>query len=205
MVNGGIKSRFRYGPEDVSCELCTEYRRKQGCTAKHCLCLAERVEAGVVGYEEAAYDVFITAGFTLDSRLRDTACRFDGNMWDDTQHEKRMEYQKAVNGYRKKRDTPACFAAMYLLTSGESIYKRTYRCFQKSGIDFHLARVRGILPDDYVLLHAARDIYRDEYSITAEDMTEPEMIGDGVFTLIVNALLIARFGLDALSLRRGEA
>ena len=41
---------FKYSPEDVSCHLCTEYVKKVGCTALRCPWLAERIEAGVVGY-----------------------------------------------------------------------------------------------------------------------------------------------------------
>ena len=44
---------FKYKPEDVSCVLCTEYVKKLGCTALSCPCLAERMEAGTVGYAEA--------------------------------------------------------------------------------------------------------------------------------------------------------
>ena len=41
---------FKYSPQDVSCQLCTEYVKKVGCTALRCPWLAERIEAGVVGY-----------------------------------------------------------------------------------------------------------------------------------------------------------
>jgi len=41
---------FKYTPKDVSCQLCTEYVKKLGCTALRCPWLAERIEAGVVGY-----------------------------------------------------------------------------------------------------------------------------------------------------------
>ena len=44
---------FRYKPEDVDCKLCTEYRKKLGCAVKGCPFLAERIEAGVVGYGDA--------------------------------------------------------------------------------------------------------------------------------------------------------
>jgi len=43
---------FKYTPKDVSCQLCTEYVKKLGCTALRCPWLAERIEAGVVGYSE---------------------------------------------------------------------------------------------------------------------------------------------------------
>ena len=46
---------FKYTPKDVSCQLCTEYVKKLGCTALRCPWLAERIEAGVVGYREAVF------------------------------------------------------------------------------------------------------------------------------------------------------
>ena len=48
---------FKYTPKDVSCQLCTEYVKKLGCTALRCPWLAERIEAGVVGYREAVMDI----------------------------------------------------------------------------------------------------------------------------------------------------
>lgn len=55
---------FKYSPQDVSCQLCTEYVKKVGCTALRCPWLAERIEAGVVGYREA-----ISETFSYDRRL----------------------------------------------------------------------------------------------------------------------------------------
>lgn len=49
---------FKYKPEDVACVLCTEYIKKLGCTALSCTCLAERMEAGTVGYAEAMAELF---------------------------------------------------------------------------------------------------------------------------------------------------
>ena len=43
---------FKYTPADVDCKLCTEYVKKFGCTACGCPWMAERIEAGVVGYAE---------------------------------------------------------------------------------------------------------------------------------------------------------
>ena len=38
--------------------------------------------------------------------------------------------------YRRRRDTNAYYAAMYLLTSNDDIYRRTANCFCKDGIEF---------------------------------------------------------------------
>ena len=52
-------SHFKYEMEDVDCKFCTEYRgKKRGCAHAVCPWLAERIEAGAVGYEEALLDSF---------------------------------------------------------------------------------------------------------------------------------------------------
>lgn len=47
-----VLNRFRYKPEDVDCKLCTEYRHRR-CTQPSCPWLAERIESGVVCYDDA--------------------------------------------------------------------------------------------------------------------------------------------------------
>ena len=50
---------FKYTPKDVSCQLCTEYVKKLGCTALRCPWLAERIEAGVVGYPLVEWGIIV--------------------------------------------------------------------------------------------------------------------------------------------------
>lgn len=149
---------FKYKPEDVSCVLCTEYVKKLGCTALSCPCLAERMEAGTVGYAEAVAELFPYRP-RLTARIMRLAERFPGTMWQDDAHRKRMETLRLLLGCRKERDTPEFFAAMYLLTSSKELADRTFNCFFRGGIDFRYARRRGISPHDYTLLMAAKSLY----------------------------------------------
>ena len=112
---------FKYTPKDVSCQLCTEYVKKLGCTALRCPWLAERIEAGVVGYREAVMETF-PRDRRLSSRLNLLIKHYPGSLWSNEQHERRMQYQCAVQGYRRRRDTNAYYAAMYLLTSSVAIF-----------------------------------------------------------------------------------
>lgn len=118
---------FKYKPEDVSCVLCTEYVKKLGCTALSCPCLAERMEAGTVGYAEAVAELFPYRP-RLTARIMRLAERFPGTMWQDDAHRKRMETLRLLLGFRKERDTPEFFAALYLLTSDKEISDRTFNC-----------------------------------------------------------------------------
>ena len=136
---------FKYTPKDVSCQLCTEYVKKLGCTALRCPWLAERIEAGVVGYREAVLETFPHER-RLFQRLNLLIKHYPGSLWSNEQHERRMQYQCAVQGYRRRRDTNAYYAAMYLLTSNDDIYRRTANCFCKDGIEFGYAMLKNTSP-----------------------------------------------------------
>ena len=115
---------FKYSPRDVDCKLCTEYARKNACTAERCLWLSERIEADVVGYEEVLLESFPKKS-PFRWRLRLLVDLFSGTLWNNEKHSRRMEAQKAINGYSRRRDTPEYYAALYLLTSDSDVYGRT--------------------------------------------------------------------------------
>lgn len=191
---------FKYTPKDVSCQLCTEYVKKLGCTALRCPWLAERIEAGVVGYRETVLETFPHER-RLFQRLNLLIKHYPGSLWSNEQHERRMQYQCAVQGYRRRRDTNAYYAAMYLLTSNDDIYRRTANCFCKDGIEFGYAVLKNTSPHNYALFMAARDLCDKTEAVTMADLAEPEVIDPEALRLIVNATLIARYGLAAFQIR----
>lgn len=226
---------FKYTPKDVSCQLCTEYVKKLGCTSSSqsplvsvsadgencdrslapplptksatlrgprtsCPWLAERIEAGVVGYREAVLETFPHER-RLFQRLNLLIKHYPGSLWSSEQHERRMQYQCAVQGYRRRRDTNAYYAAMYLLTSNDDIYRRTANCFCKDGIEFGYAVLKNTSPHNYALFMAARDLCDKTEAVTMADLAEPEVIDPEALRLIVNATLIARYGLAAFQIR----
>ena len=141
---------FKYTPKDVSCQLCTEYVKKLGCTALRCPWLAERIEAGVVGYREAVLETFPHER-RLFPRLNLLIKHYPGSLWSNEQHERRMQYQCAVQGYEDVGDSyiGAVFAArsmeLWLLedmgfavvakfsvNAGEGEYVTEYRVYKGS-------------------------------------------------------------------------
>jgi len=197
---------FQYTPEDVDCKLCTQYAgKKRGCKAKNgCPWLAERIEAGVVGYEEAVLETFPRDPH-LDARLHTAIQCFSGSLFLNAGHKQRMENLKTRMGHSRRRDKPAYFAAMYLLTANEDIYHRTASCFCSHGMEFSYAVLKDISPHNYTLLSAARDIYTDDDRLAVSDLASTEITDTLVFSLITNALLIARYGCAVLSIReRGK-
>lgn len=197
---------FQYTPEDVDCKLCTQYAgKKRGCKAKGCPWMAERIEAGVVGYEEAVMETFPRDPH-LDARLHTAIQRFSGSLFLSAEHRQRMEYLKIRMGRDQHRDTPAYFAAMYLLTANTDLYQRAANCFCHDGIKFDYAVMKGVTPHNYTLFSAARDIYADTSGVALSDLSNVEVTDTLAFSLITNALLIARYGCAVLSIReRGKA
>ena len=152
-----------------------------------------------MGYAEAVAELFPYRP-RLTARIMRLAERFPGTMWQDDAHRKRMETLRLLLGCRKERDTPEFFAALYLLTSNKEIADRTFNCFLRGGIDFRYARRRGISQHDYTLLMGAKSLYCGTDEVTKGDLAEPQIVGDEAFRLHINALLIARYGEDALQI-----
>ena len=91
---------------------------------------------------------------------------------------------------------------MYLLTSNDALYRRTANCFYHGGIDFSFAVLRGISPHNYALLYAAKGL-RHARGVTESELADPMTIDDEAYRLIMNALLIAKYGTAAFNLKGG--
>ena len=88
-----------------------------------------------------------------------------------------------------------------LLTSNDDIYRHTANCFCKDGIEFGYAVLKNTSPHNYALFMAARDLCDKTTAVTMADLAEPEVIDPEALRLIVNATLIARYGLAAFQIR----
>lgn len=195
---------FRYKPEHVACHLCTEYSRTQGCTVPVCPWLAERIEAGVVGYQEAVMGA-MSQHRRLMPRLRVLVARFPGSLWRDEAHQERMELARARLGSYRRRDTPAFYAALFLLTSNAELWRRTANCFYRQGFEPAYGLLGGVSPHDYALFAAAKGLYRGSGGISDMDLSDPDVVDAGAFRMIVNAALIARYGLPVLGIQKRRA
>lgn len=192
--------RFTYKPEDVECELCAEHKKCNRNLMK-CPWIAERIEAGVVSYQEAVLTVFPGKGLSFP-RLLEAIRSYPGTFWLNKQHQNRMEMFNHRLGYVPKRNTPVYYAAMYLLTSSDELLRRTSNCFFRKGIEFRYATLRDISTHDYAVYSAAQDLYTGTVKLTLRDIADREIIDDKAFRLIINAVLIAKYGVQAFNLKK---
>lgn len=129
---------------------------------------------------------------------------YQDSFWVDDRHKSRMEFFNTCMGYVPSRNTPAYYAAMYLLTANETLYWRMANCFCHSGLDFSFAILRGISPHNYALYRAAVGLCTDRRGVTLSEMADRELVDDEAFRLIINAMLIARYGIAAMKLKKEE-
>lgn len=193
--------RFTYKAEDVDCTLCTEYRGRKHCPHSVCPFIAERIEAGTVSYQEAVFSM-IPGGCKMIRRLPLLVHDYPNTFWGDPQHKLRMKLFNNQLGYIPRRNTPRYYAAMYLLTANDSLHRRTANCFCHDGIVFDYAVLSGISPHNYALYCAACGLFDNGKCVTLAEMSDPEIIDEEAFRLIVNALLIARYGTSAFLLKK---
>ena len=193
----------RYTAEDVDCKLCTEYPCGVPDGKGVCPWLAERIGAGAAGYGEAVRSGVSRPGW-MDSRLEITIQRFSGSLFQDGEHRQRWEDMMALTGFRLRGDVPERTAALFLLTAEPGFYQRCEPCFCWQRLDFSMVELRGISPRDYALFHAAKDLYGKAPGVCLEDLASAEDVDEDAFSLIINAILIARFGCAALEIAKRE-
>lgn len=190
---------YTYSAEDVDCKFCTEVVGRKGCRQEVCPYYAERIEAGVIYYAEAVLSL-ISSTSSIRNRLPGLIHSFPGSLWADEKHETRMKVFDNRLGYIKSRNPPSYYAALYLLTSNDALYRRTTNCFYNGDIDFSYAVLRGISPHNYALFCAAKGL-RHAGGITESELADSEVIDEEAFRLIMNALLIAKYGTAAFNLK----
>lgn len=172
--------RFTYKKEDVDCKLCAEFRGRKKCPHKICPYITERIEAGAVTYQEAV-NAMVHSGCQLIRRLPKLMQTYSGSFWLDDRHKSRMEFFNTRMGYSPSRNTPAYYAAMYLLTANETLYWRMANCFCRSGLDFSFAILRGISPHNYALYRAAVGLFTERRGVTLSEMADREYQGIQAF------------------------
>ncbi|MCI6966595.1 hypothetical protein MR810_05685 [bacterium] len=61
-----------------------------------------------------------------------------------------------------------------------------------------------ITPENYTLYKIAKSIYTESGEVGVDELADPELVSTEVFHLVINAMLIYRYGLSALRLKRED-
>lgn len=193
-------SRFKYKPEDVACQYCTECRRRK-CTAPVCLYVPERLEAGAIAYQELVRIFFFGMNHAaLAGRIDALTARHDFG-YRDLAHQYRLE--GCLHG-ELARPGRCQLAALYLLTAKDALWRRAAPAIRVGQIDYSAVRQKDFDIQSYALYRTAKGISDMQIILAPDALADPALIDDDTLWLIINAALIARYGNDVFSLKGRE-
>lgn len=87
-------------------------------------------------------------------------------------------------------------AAVFLLSADENLWEKVSKQVLDTGIYFDRIRLGSVTLEQYILFHAARDVYLGTKHIRLSELTDRELIPDEILRLIVNAFVMERYGVD---------
>ena len=195
-----VLCRFHYGPDDVDCRNCLQYRRRS-CSKPRCPYLTERLEAGTVTLEELAQELVRPwEHWGLKRRVVQLARRAGRFLFDGQLHIVRM--LKLTDG--ESNVSSRWTAAVYLLSSNATLWQRIRPAVKPGQIIFDAVKPGNASVKEYTIYRAAKGIYHGRLGAAADELADEELVGDDTLLMILNAALIARFGPKVMEIGRGN-
>ena len=82
--------------------------------------------------------------------------------------------------------------------AAEILWEKVRKNVLDTGIYFDRVRLGGVTLEQYILFHAAKDVYSGTKHIRLSELTDRELIPDGILRLIVNAFVIEKCGVEII-------
>ena len=110
----------------------------------------------------------------------------------------RNDFYSLLMGKRAKilKHTPNYAAAVFLLSADEELWEKVCKNILDTGIYFDRVRLGGVTLEQYILFHAAKDVYNGTKHIRLSELTDRDLIPDEILRLIVNAFVIEKCGVE---------
>ncbi len=112
----------------------------------------------------------------------------------------RKDFYSLMKGKRKEilQHTPNYAGAVFLLSADEELWTKVAGNVLDTGIYFKRIKIGRLTLEQYILYHAAKDIYNGTKHIQLSELADQELIPDEIFRLIINAFVINKCGLEVL-------
>ena len=137
----------------------------------------------------------------LKQRAVGLACREERFHFEGQLHVMRMtEMTKAEEEYVNSR----WLATVYLLSAHAGLWRKTLFAVRPDQVDFAIVRLGESTVQEYVLYRAAKGICTGTLGATSEELADPELVSDETLLLILNAVVIARYGPEVMNVGRAR-
>lgn len=206
--SGRTKGCHCYTASDCDCSYCLHApkpRMSCGLSLIDCPCLTERLETGCI----TAADLIVSLLPDIHSKkLRQRVCTLTHKkperelLFENTPHRTIFNDLIRNGGLRNSANT-GLLAAVFLLTSNSFLWGRARHAVRRSCIAFENICLRGITVakiDSYAIYKAAKELYAEsgKHHISIQELADETLVSENVFRLIVNGMLIKRYGLASI-------
>ena len=187
--SGTIISRCACSTQECDCSLCAHKEKNgTGQTAKRCSCLCEQILAGCTPLSKLMGDLTAEAAEKpFVARVARVSEDFS-SIFFLAGHQERFD--SLLDGKSNPADT--------------DVWGKSVPAVKPDAVNFKEIQIHGVDLGGYVLFHTAKDLYQGTQHISLSELTDPELVGDEIFRLIIHALLIRRYGLEAISTERRD-
>lgn len=98
----------------------------------------------------------------------------------------RNDFYSLLMGKRAKtlKHTPNYAAAVFLLSADEELWEKVCKNILDTGIYFDRVRLGGVTLEQYILFHAAKDVYNGTKHIRLSELTDRDLIPDEILRLM---------------------
>lgn len=201
--SGMTVSRFSCTPVDCSKQHCKQ-KEKLGneCNVMGGFCQQERFVAGSVPFSTLLDKLSAEVGTRpFVSRVSRLSAK-NVSLFDNDRH--RSRFWKMWKAHNTGLDEAAMCAAVYLLSADAFLWGISLMAIRPDFIDFSSIQIHGVDLKGYVLFHTAKDLYQRNRHISLSELTDPELVSDEAFQLIIAAFLIRRYGVEVLYAERRD-
>ena len=94
-------------------------------------------------------------------------------------------------------------AAIYLLSADAFLWDRAKGFITEETIAYNKIRIHGVGLDGYALFCAAKEVCGGSVHLTLSELGDRELISDPLFEVLLNGMLISRYGLTAVLKSKG--
>lgn len=82
------------------------------------------------------------------------------------------------------------------MSADEELWEKVCKNILDTWIYFDRVRLGGVTLEQYILFHAAKDVYNGTKHIRLSKLTDRDLIPDEILRLIVNAFVIEKCGVE---------
>ena len=180
-----------------------------GCVAKiksrgnpnDCFCFKEKLEADEIGYTDLIRDCFgRIKNYALKDRLKLLGSKFTGELFLNHSHKERFYRVHHKQDIEVWERSASYLAVIFLLTADEVLWNISEHAVCLNGFDFSKIHLRQNSTEGYALYQTAKTISTGKEYIRISEIADKELIDDTAFKIIINALIIAKYGADVFSI-----